>query len=55
MYVYSDIEERSCNSCCSEVLYVVSVYLWLWIQHGMRMRGIILPSVVCQAVQYFST
>jgi hypothetical protein len=54
-----NIEARSSNHCCrvqairstySEFVSVVSV-----IQHAKRMRRIILSSVACLAVPYFST
>jgi len=34
---------------------VVCMCVALVIQHGMRMRHVILPSVVCTALQTFST
>jgi hypothetical protein len=38
------------------VLHILSVYVWaLVIQHAMRMRRIILSSVACLSLQYFST
>jgi hypothetical protein len=33
----------------------MSVFVALVIQHAKRMRRIILPSVACLAIQYFST
>jgi hypothetical protein len=54
-----NIEARSRNPCCrgkavsitySECVSVASV-----IHHAKRMRRIILPSVACLAVPYFST
>jgi len=33
----------------------VCVFVALGMQHATRMRRIILPSVACPAVQYFST
>ena len=53
------IEARSCNHCCCvkaiNITYYEFVFVALGIQHAMSMRCIILPSVACLAVQYFST
>jgi hypothetical protein len=38
-----------------EVLHILSVSVALVIQHAKRMRRIILSSVACLAVSYFST
>jgi len=37
------------------VLYMLIVSVALVIQHAVRMRSIISPSVTCPGVQYFST
>ena len=58
MYVQRNIEVRSCNNCCSgkavSIAYSECVFLALGIQHAMRMRRIILSSVACPALRYFS-
>jgi hypothetical protein len=50
---------RSCNHCCRgkaiSIAYSERVSIALAIQHAKRMRYILLLSVVCLAVQYFST
>ena len=49
----------SCNQCCSgkqiSITYSECVFVALGVQHAMRMHHIILSSVACQALQYFST
>jgi hypothetical protein len=49
MYVYRNIEARSCDHCCSgkamSVTYSECVSLALGIQHAMRIRHFILSSV----------
>jgi len=59
MYVYRNIEALSCNHCCRgkaiSIKYSECMFLALLIHHAMRMRRIILSSVSCPAVQYFST
>jgi len=37
------------------VCVCVCVFVALVVQHAMRMHSIILPSVVCRALPYFST
>ena len=37
------------------ITYSVSLFVALVIQHAMRMRRVILSSVVCPALQYFPT
>ena len=58
-YNVRNMEGRSCNRCYSgkaiSVPYSECVSVALGIQHVMRMRRIILSSVACLAVQYFST
>jgi len=58
MYVKCNNEARSCNYCCrgSAVIVVYSecVSVTLFIQHAVRMRRIILSSVFCPTVPYFS-
>ena len=53
------IRARSCHHCCSgksiSITYYECVFVALGIQHAMRMRLVILPSVACPALQYFST
>jgi predicted transcriptional regulator len=52
-------ETRSHNHCCCgkaiSITYSECVSVALVIQHAKRMRRIILSSVVCPAVPYFST
>ena len=59
MYVSRNIEVRSRNQCCRgksiSFTYSERVPLALVTQHAMRMRRIILSSVVCPAVPYLST
>ena len=53
------MEARSRNHCCrgraKSITYSECVSIALVIQHAKRMRRITLPSVVCPALQYFST
>jgi hypothetical protein len=59
MYVYRNTEARSRNHChrrkAVSITYCECVSLALVIRHAKRMRRIILPSVACLAVPYFST
>ena len=59
MYVSRNIEARSRNYCCHEKATSVAnsecVSVALAIQHGKRMRRIILSSMAFLAVPYFST
>jgi hypothetical protein len=59
MNVQRNTEPRSCNHCYSGkemiIIYSESVFLALGIQHAMRICRVILSSVACPAVQYFST
>jgi len=59
MYVQLNTEVRSCNHCHSgkaiSITYSDCVFLDLGIQHAMHIRHIILSSVACLALQYFST
>jgi hypothetical protein len=59
MYVYRNIEARSNNHFCRgnaiSITYYECMSVALVIRHAKRMRRIILPSVVCLAVPYFST
>jgi hypothetical protein len=52
-------EARSRNHCCRgkdiSITYSECVFAALVIQHAMRMRRVILLSVACSALQYFST
>jgi len=46
MYVYRNIEARSCNRCCSgkavSITYFGYVFVALVIQHAMHMRHIVI-------------
>jgi len=55
MYVYLNIETRSCNRCCcSKVIMLLScVSVALFIQHEKRLRSIIFPCVFRLSVPYF--
>jgi hypothetical protein len=59
MYVQSKLEARSRNHCCRRKAISVTHYermsVAVVIQHAKRTRRIILSSVVCLAVPYFST
>jgi hypothetical protein len=59
MFIQAKIQARSCNHCCRgkaiSITYTECVSVALFIQHAMRMRSIILSSVACLAVPYFST
>jgi hypothetical protein len=59
MYVQRNSEARSRNHCCRgkaiSITYCECVSVAVVIQHAKRMRRIILSSVACLAVPYFST
>jgi hypothetical protein len=59
MYVLRNIEARSRNHYSRgktiSITYAECVSVALVIQHAKRMRRIILPSVACLTVPYFST
>jgi len=59
MYVQRNNGLRSCYQCCSRkeksITYSVCVSVALVIQHAVRIRSIILPSVACLTVPYFTT
>jgi len=59
MYEKRNIEARSSNDYCSgrakSVTFFECVFVALEIQNAIRMRRIILPSVSCPTLQYFST
>jgi hypothetical protein len=58
VYVKRNIEARKRNDFCSgkamNIAYSECVFLDSVMQHAMRMRRIILSSVACPAVPYFS-
>ena len=58
MCVYRNIQPRSLNHCCSgkatSITYSECVSVALVVEYEKRMRRVILPSVACLAVQYFS-
>ena len=51
-----NMEARSCKLCGTAIgiTYSECVLVALFIQYAVRMHRIILPSVACLAVQYFS-
>ena len=57
--MWRNTETRSCNHCyhgkAISITYSECVLAALIIQHAMRMRSIILPSVACPPLLYFST
>ena len=59
MHVERNREARSCDHGCSGKAISITccecVFVALGIQHAMRMRRFILPSVACSALQYFPT
>jgi hypothetical protein len=59
MNVKRNTQARSCNHCCSgkviSITYCECMFVALVIQHAMRVCRIILSSVECPALQYFST
>ena len=59
MHMQRNIEERSCNHCCSgkamDITQSLCAFVALGTKHAMRMRHIILSSVVCPTLQYFPT
>ena len=59
MYMQLNTEGRSHNHCCNGKAVSITcserVFVALVIQHVKRMQYIILSSVVCPALPYFST
>jgi len=57
MYVWRNIETRSCNYCCCgkaiSITYSECVFVDLSVQHSLLVRRITLSFVACPAVQYF--
>ena len=58
MYIERDNEARSCSHFCNgkavSIKYSECVSIALVIQHAVRMPNIILSSVPCAALPYFS-
>ena len=59
MYMSRNTEKSSCNHCCSRkairITYSEYVFVALFIQHAKRLRRIVLFSVACPTLPYFST
>jgi len=59
MYVYRNIEDRSCNHCrigkTISVTYAACVFAALRTEHAKYMRRIMLSSVACPDLKYLST
>ena len=60
LYIWRNIEMRSCKHCCGEkktiiIAYSECVFVALGIQYALRMRHIILSSVDRLGVRYFCT
>ena len=53
-----NIATRSCNHCCSGkatiITYSECAFVALGIQHATLMRRVVLSSVACATLQYFS-
>ena len=43
------------NHFCHGKTISITYFECVWIQHAMRMRRVVLSSMACPAVQYFST
>jgi len=58
MYMQCNVEERSHNHFCHQktvsITHSECVFVTLGTQHAKHVRHIILPSVACPAVPYFS-
>ena len=59
MYVQLNIHGRSVNNCCHRqvmgIAYSEYVFLALFPRYTKHIRGILLSSMACLALQYFST
>ena len=59
MYIYRNFEARSLQRCycrlAVSITYSKCVFVALGIEHAMRMRRIILPSVSCLDLPHFFT
>ena len=58
MYVSRNVEEHSRDHCCGKAIittYSEHLFVALVMQHAKRMRRVVLSSVACLSLSYFST